>query len=179
MDKKKTILYAASHIIVEKGFNQLTLELVANEANVSKGGLLYHFPTKEALLAGLNEYALHQFSMKIESELERISNENGKFIRAYALATIAELKDTNNRLLNSSLLASLANNSEALHLWKKAYEDWEQAIQQDGIIREKILTIRYVCDGLWFSSMFQLDGVEREESISLLYHLLDQLEEGN
>jgi hypothetical protein len=35
------------------GLSGVTLEAVADRAAVSKGGLLYHFPTRKALLAGL------------------------------------------------------------------------------------------------------------------------------
>ena len=36
-----------------KGVAKLTLEAVAKEAGVSKGGLLYHFSNKEALIEGM------------------------------------------------------------------------------------------------------------------------------
>ena len=39
--------------MVESGATHLTLDAVAKSAGVSKGGLLYHFPTKEALLEGM------------------------------------------------------------------------------------------------------------------------------
>jgi len=37
------------------GARHLTLDAVAREAGVSKGGLLYHFPSKEALLSAMVE----------------------------------------------------------------------------------------------------------------------------
>jgi AcrR family transcriptional regulator len=39
--------------VVEEGVSGMTLEAVAREAGVSKGGLLYHFPSKEALIGGM------------------------------------------------------------------------------------------------------------------------------
>ena len=44
---------ATSQIVQCKGVAKLTLEAVAKEAGVSKGGLLYHFSNKEALIEGM------------------------------------------------------------------------------------------------------------------------------
>jgi len=47
------LLDAAERVVVESGATHLTLDAVAKSAGVSKGGLLYHFPSKEALLEGM------------------------------------------------------------------------------------------------------------------------------
>ncbi len=47
------ILDAALTVIGQAGACRMTLEAVAAEADVSKGGLLYHFPDKESLLRGV------------------------------------------------------------------------------------------------------------------------------
>jgi AcrR family transcriptional regulator len=47
------ILNALQRILVEKGSSGVTLEAVAAEAGVSKGGLLYHFRSKADLYEGL------------------------------------------------------------------------------------------------------------------------------
>ena len=49
---RQKILAAASQIVQCKGVAKLTLEAVAKEAGVSKGGLLYHFSNK-ALIEGM------------------------------------------------------------------------------------------------------------------------------
>lgn len=52
-DKKKSILNAAADIVKEEGVAKLTLEAVAKKAGLSKGGLLYHYSSKEALIKGM------------------------------------------------------------------------------------------------------------------------------
>ncbi|NUQ87837.1 MULTISPECIES: TetR/AcrR family transcriptional regulator [Glycomyces] len=47
------ILNALQRILVEEGASGVTLEKVAAEAGVSKGGLLYHFKSKSDLYDGL------------------------------------------------------------------------------------------------------------------------------
>src|SRR5690554_3095303 len=47
---KDAMLDAAEVVLTQQGAWRLTLDSVAEQAQVSKGGLLYHFPTKDALL---------------------------------------------------------------------------------------------------------------------------------
>lgn len=47
------VLTAFATLIVEQGERAATLDAVAERAGVSKGGLLYHFATKDALVEGL------------------------------------------------------------------------------------------------------------------------------
>ncbi|QBJ94829.1 TetR/AcrR family transcriptional regulator [Rhodococcus sp. ABRD24] len=52
-DTRDRILDALERLLLDVGLAQVTLEAVAAAAGVSKGGLLYHFPSKEALFASM------------------------------------------------------------------------------------------------------------------------------
>lgn len=62
------LLRAAQDIARETGPASVSLDAVAARAGVSKGGLLYHFPTKAALLRALVEDQLASFEKALESE---------------------------------------------------------------------------------------------------------------
>ncbi|SHK81702.1 transcriptional regulator, TetR family [Pseudonocardia thermophila] len=47
------VLDAYETLLIEKGVGAVTLDAVAAAANVSKGGLLYHFASKDALTEGV------------------------------------------------------------------------------------------------------------------------------
>lgn len=49
------VLEAARRIVETKGAGHLTFDELATESGVTRGGITYHFPTKEALLKGLIE----------------------------------------------------------------------------------------------------------------------------
>ncbi|HSK61943.1 MAG TPA: TetR/AcrR family transcriptional regulator [Actinomycetospora sp.] len=55
--QRDRILDAYTELVVTSGPETVTLEAVAAAAGVSKGGLLYHFGSREALLEGLLERA--------------------------------------------------------------------------------------------------------------------------
>ncbi|MBD5787901.1 TetR/AcrR family transcriptional regulator [Cellulosimicrobium terreum] len=50
------VLRAFAALLVEQGERAATLDAVAERAGVSKGGLLYHFGSKDALVDGLVEH---------------------------------------------------------------------------------------------------------------------------
>lgn len=68
MSTRDQILNAFEELIIEQGERAATLSSVAASAGVSKGGLLYHFGSKDALVAGLAE----RFRQQIEEETGRL-----------------------------------------------------------------------------------------------------------
>lgn len=57
---RKKLLEAARAIVVEEGTDKLSIDRVIRRAGVSKGTFLYHFPSREKLVAALiEEYAAH------------------------------------------------------------------------------------------------------------------------
>ena len=64
---RERILEAAERVVAEIGAARLTLDVVAQAAGVSKGGLLYHFPSKESLLGALAQRYVHSMEQCIEA----------------------------------------------------------------------------------------------------------------
>ena len=58
---REKILAAAAAVARETGPGSVSLEAVAGRAGVSKGGLLYHFPSKARLMQALVEHYLAEF----------------------------------------------------------------------------------------------------------------------
>ena len=81
--RKDRILDAAERLIDRGGPGSLTLEAVAAEAKMTKGGLFYHFETKEQLL----HETLARLMTRLETEhAERAAADSeraGRFTRAY------------------------------------------------------------------------------------------------
>ena len=66
--KRAALLDAAVAVIRRDGARALTLDAVAAEAGVSKGGVLYHFNTKRALIDGLLARWLDDFEARLGGE---------------------------------------------------------------------------------------------------------------
>ncbi|MDO5619949.1 MAG: TetR/AcrR family transcriptional regulator [Paracoccus sp. (in: a-proteobacteria)] len=61
------ILTAAETLTRTQGARAVSLEAVAEQAGISKGGLLYHFPSKEALMQGLVQHYLDQAVARLDA----------------------------------------------------------------------------------------------------------------
>ena len=91
LSTREAILRAADWVVVEEGVSGMTLEAVAREAGVSKGGLLYHFPSKEALIGGMIGRLIEGFEAALSRELRKGRGAGGgSWTRAYARASFAE-----------------------------------------------------------------------------------------
>jgi AcrR family transcriptional regulator len=66
---KIAILDAASKVILDKGVEALTIDAVAQEADISKGGLFYHFPSKKNLIEGMINRLISEIDSLLEAEL--------------------------------------------------------------------------------------------------------------
>jgi AcrR family transcriptional regulator len=66
-DRKKDILQCAIQLILDEGMTRVTIRRVAEAAGVSTGLVLYHFATKEELIAEAWRLALLQSREKIRA----------------------------------------------------------------------------------------------------------------
>lgn len=142
---RERILDAFETLVVTGGSRTATLEAVAAEADVTKGGLLYHFPNKDAMLAGMIERLRSQAAADVERfgtaeqgpvhyHLETSVNSGSAFDRALiATARIAQEHDESAR-------AALAEIREA---WFGVLRDH---LQDEALAR----TIQLLADGLYF-----------------------------
>jgi AcrR family transcriptional regulator len=148
---RKTILEAASRVTAQNGALNLTLEAVAKEAGVSKGGLLYHFPNKEALISSLIDEHLASWSKAVTNAKDK---EKGAFTRAFVKTTLSPLELETQ--LSSGLLAAVALSPDLLEPVKKHYAAWQKELEQDGINPVTATLVRLAADGLYFAEVFDL-----------------------
>src|SRR3954466_14733340 len=82
-DTRARLLDAASAVVRRDGAQALTLDAVAAEAGVSKGGLLYHFRSKHELLEAMVTGGAAHFEHEIGVAA---AQEGGSFARGYVKA---------------------------------------------------------------------------------------------
>lgn len=169
--RKIDILNAASKIVNERGIFNLTLEAVAEEAGFSKGGLLYHYPSKEALVRGMVEHLASNYREKIASNAEEDPVEKGKWTRAYVNVTFNQSQQNKN--MNSVLLAAKAVDVNLLNPIRDVYKDWQYELENDGIDPTKATIIRLATDGVWLSELFDINQIGEEEKAEVFKTLIE------
>src|SRR5262245_20064874 len=85
--QRGAILTAAARVLLRDGLLALTLDAVAEEADVSKGGLLYHSASKEALVRGMIDHSLGQLYEDVRRCRDADPGRRGRWLRAYLTAS--------------------------------------------------------------------------------------------
>lgn len=153
MSRREQIVTAAQTVVRQNGTDALTLEAVAKEAGVSKGGLLYHFPNKEALIQGMIQTLIDEFNGAVltEVDLDPAPDKPGRYARAYLRATFNSEYPL--PALSEGILAGVALNPSLLNPIQAAFREWQERLVNDGIDPATATVIRTASDGLWFAEL--------------------------
>ena len=179
MTKKRTaeetrtlIFQSCGRILSTEGANSLTLEAVAREAGLSKGGLLYHFPTKEELVESLFTYYIDKFN----DQVDQILQENGgNWLNAYMMASIDQITDPETASLFASLFAAGDEYPGVLNTMRQNYVTWQEKVEASELGPTKAMLIRLTVDGLCFSEMYQYappTPERRQQLITLINQMI-------
>jgi len=148
----EAILRAADRVVAGGGVSGLTLEAVAREAGVSKGGLLYHFPSKEALISGMIGRLVEGFTEALGRELARERGPaGGRWLRAYARTSFAE--DRWYLEFSGGLLAAVAEDRALLEPVRRGFEEAQRWAERDGIDPALATLVRLAADGMYFAEL--------------------------
>lgn len=111
--KRDYILSQAEVLVREKGASQLTFDALTEVTGISKGGLLYHFASKDALItAMLQRYISHK--QRSITELLDAGAVSGNDIELKALI-MSHMNETDGELaVSSAILAAVASNPSLL-----------------------------------------------------------------
>ena len=165
-EKRKQIIEATKQILRDGGyFTRFSLAKVAAEAGVSKGGLLHHFPSKEALLTAVSQNLITQFEQQLEIAKNSEPHTPGQFTRAYVLTALGSQETAQ---ISPVLLAFLRAADEAA---PSRFTYWHQQTKQDGLDEVIATIIRLAVDGLLYTEMIDAQAIEPE----LRQQVLEQL----
>lgn len=156
-DTKRRIVDAAEEVVLRDGVGRLTLEAAAHQAGLSKGGVLYHFASRDALVAGMVERIIDEFDHDLE-QAQGDDHTPGAFTRAYLRSTLAPGGDQRTRedRLGAALIAAAAAQPELIRPLQRAFHGWQARIEDDGLDPARATALRLAADGLWLSELFGL-----------------------
>ena len=117
---RERIVAGALEIIGEEGVDALTFEALAERVGLTRGGVVYHFRTREALLAGIAEDLLARWRGEALAALDRPFEEAPHSERLAALA--ASVLD--GALLPGELAFLVSGRPEAAGLWEVFQAEW-------------------------------------------------------
>ena len=167
------MLDAFEHILIEEGERGATMDATARAAGVSKGGLLYHFGSKDALEAALIE----RLQSLVRTDVDLMSTAPEGPI-AYFLHTSVMANDPIDRAILATSRLAQGGNAAASDALRDIREDWAAVLQPHTRDATALDLVMLVSDGLYFNNALSggsIPGpVPRGEALEALVALVER-----
>lgn len=165
---KTALIEAALEIIEQQGLPALTYESLSARTGKSRSGLLYHFPSKEAMVAAARDYTVDQWHDAALKHLSGSFDEATAAERAYAylLATVEE-----QAAAESSHYQDAVHSEFSEEVWRTVRGRWIDFTE--GVLTPSQHMAVLAADGLWLDhgSHRMLPNTTREHVIRELLKL--------
>lgn len=151
---RESVLDAFARILVDEGERAATMEATAREAGVSKGGLLYHFASKEALEGGLIE----RLELLSKEDIESIKQSPEGPVAAFVRTSVHTGSTLDLTIIAVGRLAQNGNAHAADALLRLRLL-WEEALRPQARDETALQLIMLVSDGLYFNNALAIGAV--------------------
>ncbi|MFF2277489.1 TetR/AcrR family transcriptional regulator [Agromyces sp. NPDC058126] len=152
---REAVLDAFERLIIADGERAATLDATAREAGVSKGGLLYHFGSRNALIAGLIE-RLHRL---VDDDVTRIEEAPEGPI-AYFVRSSLEIETALDRSFIATVRLAQGGDREAGQAIEEVRERWLAELGRYVSDPALAIAITLIGDGLYYHSALRAEAVD-------------------
>jgi AcrR family transcriptional regulator len=149
-ETKINILDTAIQVSVQEGIKGLTIDNVAKAAGMSKGGVFYHYKSKEELLEAMVNHIIDQF----ESESCKLQESGMDPLTATIESSLSGSPDQHNRIC--AMVAAVAHDRTIPSRTSCRFEDWIMELQAAGVARGTALLVAHAIDGFFIASAFEM-----------------------
>lgn len=148
------MLDAFESILVEHGERTATLDAVADAAGVSKGGLLYHFGSKQALVDGLCE----RLTARIDTDVKKMRDAAEGPAAFYVRTSLYTGSPLDRTIIATSRLAqgSYQGAVEVLRAMRQRWFEVIVASVEDAAVARAVMLLG---DGLYYNAALNGDWV--------------------
>jgi AcrR family transcriptional regulator len=163
------MLQAAEAVVLEEGAGNLTLDAVARRAGVSKGGVIYNFHSKDALLEAMVDRLIEHSIAAHQTAIDRMPDQPGRALRAYVQNSL-RTPDENDRV-SGALLAIIANSPQLLAHIAAYFLKRFQQVSAD-VPMERAALVHMATEGLWMMELMQTSPLSKAQRTKLAKELL-------
>ena len=149
-------------MIHRDGIGSFTLDSVAAEAGVSKGGLLHHFPSKERLIETLVSRSIDQWAYECDAAVNAQPEGPGRVARALsAMCLGSPAKGTEqSRRSCAVLIAAIANNPALVAPMRINHRRMLERLRADALPPGTSEIAVLALHGLWFEWLLGLEEMD-------------------
>lgn len=154
-DTKRLILDAAAEVVRRQG-TTATLDDIARQAGISKGGVVYHYANKDALLAAVVDDVFGALREDVVSRVDPDDEEPGRLMRAYVRSSLDPVNHDEQALERVALISQLMTLPSVAELAAEDTRRWEDDLAADGLPEGLRTLIAAAADGAGLNSFLGL-----------------------
>lgn len=160
---RERVLDAYAAILREEGESAATIDEVAHQADISKGGLLHHFGSKEALLGGLLERLVNENRLDIDKTLASDANA----VTAY-LTTCMNADDNYSQTYLAVMKLAGSTDPRVDQVLNEVLAAWNDALEQRISDPSMARLIQLLGDGLYAHALIRNSPDHRDQEVLAL-----------
>ncbi|MFB7230901.1 TetR/AcrR family transcriptional regulator [Streptomyces fimicarius] len=188
--KRTQILDAATRVVQREGVKSVTFDSVAAEAGLTKGGLLYHFASRDDLIQAIHQHLADRWEADLVAAAGKPAAEATRDERLAAYTRVAIQSATRAELL---LMLEGSTNTGHAAVWEAVTERWAPppppapapasapapapaSATDDPAALDRFI-LRLAADGLWLYESLtsdRLDPAMRQAVAERIADALDQ-----
>lgn len=165
---RERVLDAYEALLIDDGERAATMDAVAAAAGVSKGGLLYHFPSKAAMESAYIERMLRLADEDIASLRSAPDGPVAAFIR-----TSAATGDPLDRALTAVGRMAAGNSEPASTAMRDLRARWYSFLGEHITDEASLRLVMLVADGVWFNTTLDIGSAEDLGDIGAVIALVE------
>lgn len=173
---REKILAAAAELADIVGPGNISLDAVAQRAGVSKGGLLYNFPSKAKLMQALVEEYLKNFEQALAAKSTDEGGPSTNSLAAYIELSAEECRQ--HQPSAAGVLAALSEDPDFLNPVRDFKRNLLDRLKAENPDTAKLLVAFLVIEGLRSMSLFDMDILHEDERNMAISYLLDEASGG-
>ena len=168
---RERILAAALELAHTVGAGNVSLDAVADRAGISKGGLLYHFPTKIQLLRALVAMHVERLEAQVADARTHHADRPNALIRAVIESSC--LAEDGAKANPSGLLAAIAEDPLLIEPVREHMRHLVQGMRETCRVVDRALIALLAMEGLRTHDLFEFKALSSQERQRMMKSLAD------
>lgn len=174
MSTREQIIDAALSVVRAQGVGALTLDEAARIASISKGGVLYHFKSKDALIQGMVARLSEQCENLQQQHYDRLAPGPNRWARALVATSFDPAAPTTDPA-GCALLAAIATNPSLLEPLEGTIDTAFRRLTADSEDPSMALLVALAMDGLWLHRLVGSPVIDETRRLAIREKALELL----
>lgn len=160
---RSRILAAAVDVVEQRGVAAVTFDSVAEAAGLTRGGVTYHFPSREELVTAIHLHLAHAWESALEDALGRDREQADRTARLVAYIQVSARSATRAEL---QMALEAGSSPELAAVWLGVVQRWLPDLDDDTVPQGHRIAV-LAADGLWVHDAITGRAMEAEARLAL------------